>query len=98
LFTAQILRKTNLTEIISEARSGTIAHKNQKLNYDRHPFPSHSAPDFARLGGTSTIEVPFLKKGVPLGGTVYVTQLNTHARFLSFFLETRQRKNERKVS
>jgi hypothetical protein len=30
LFTAQLLRKTNLAEIFSEARSGTIAHKNQK--------------------------------------------------------------------
>ena len=30
LFTAQLLRKTNLAEIITEARSGTIAHKNQK--------------------------------------------------------------------
>jgi len=29
-FTAQLLRKTNLAEIFSEARSGTIAHKNQK--------------------------------------------------------------------
>jgi hypothetical protein len=29
LCTAQLLRKTNLTEIFSEARSGTIAHKNQ---------------------------------------------------------------------
>jgi hypothetical protein len=30
LFTAQLLRKTNLAEIFSEARSGTIAHKNKK--------------------------------------------------------------------
>ena len=30
LFTAQLLRKTNLAEIFSEARSGTIAHKTKK--------------------------------------------------------------------
>jgi hypothetical protein len=30
LFTAQLLRKTNLAEIFSESRSGTIAHKNKK--------------------------------------------------------------------
>jgi len=30
LFTAQLLRKTNLAEIFSEARSGTIARKNKK--------------------------------------------------------------------
>jgi hypothetical protein len=30
LFTAQLLRKTNLAEIFSKARSGTIAHKNKK--------------------------------------------------------------------
>jgi hypothetical protein len=30
LFTAQLLRKTNLDPIFSESRSGTIAHKNQK--------------------------------------------------------------------
>jgi hypothetical protein len=30
LFTAQLSRKTNLAEIFSEARSGTIAHKNKK--------------------------------------------------------------------
>jgi len=30
LFTAQLLRKTNLAEIFSKSRSGTIAHKNQK--------------------------------------------------------------------
>jgi hypothetical protein len=29
LFTAQLLRKMNLAEIFSEARSGTIAHKNK---------------------------------------------------------------------
>ena len=28
--TAQLLRKTNLAEIFSEARSGTIPHKNKK--------------------------------------------------------------------
>ncbi len=27
---AQLLRKTNLADIFSEARSGTIAHKNKK--------------------------------------------------------------------
>jgi hypothetical protein len=31
LFTAQLLRKTNLAEIFSKARSGTIAHKNKKI-------------------------------------------------------------------
>jgi hypothetical protein len=30
LFTAQLLRKTNLAEIFSKARSGTITHKNKK--------------------------------------------------------------------
>jgi len=30
LFTAQLLRKTNLAKIFSEAGSGTIAHKNKK--------------------------------------------------------------------
>ena len=30
LFTAQLLRKTNLAEIFSDARLGTIAHKNKK--------------------------------------------------------------------
>jgi hypothetical protein len=30
LFTAQLSRKTNLAEIFSESRSGTIAHKNKK--------------------------------------------------------------------
>jgi len=30
LFTAQLLRKTNLVEIFSESRSGTIVHKNKK--------------------------------------------------------------------
>jgi len=30
LFMAQLLRKMNLVEIFSEARSGTIAHKNRK--------------------------------------------------------------------
>ena len=31
LFTAQLLRKTNLAEIFSDARFGTIAHKNKEL-------------------------------------------------------------------
>jgi hypothetical protein len=39
LFTAQLLRKTNLAEIFSEARSGTIARTNKKKNYDSHPIP-----------------------------------------------------------
>jgi hypothetical protein len=30
LFTAQLLRKTNLAETFSKSRSGTIAHKNKK--------------------------------------------------------------------
>jgi hypothetical protein len=30
LFTAQLLRKTNLDPIFSESRSGMIAHKNKK--------------------------------------------------------------------
>jgi len=30
LFTAQLSRKTNLAEIFSESRSGTMAHKNKK--------------------------------------------------------------------
>jgi hypothetical protein len=30
LFTAQLLRKTNLADIFSDSRSGTIAHKNKK--------------------------------------------------------------------
>jgi hypothetical protein len=30
LFTAQLLRKTNLDPVFSESRSGTIAHKNKK--------------------------------------------------------------------
>ena len=30
LFTAQLLRKTNLEDIFSDSRSGTIAHKNKK--------------------------------------------------------------------
>jgi len=34
---AQLLRKTNLAEIFSEARSGTITHKNKK-NYGRLPM------------------------------------------------------------
>jgi hypothetical protein len=37
LFMAQLLRKTNLAEIFSEARSGTIAHKTKK-NYGSHPM------------------------------------------------------------
>jgi hypothetical protein len=31
LFTAQLLRKMNLAEIFSEARSGTIAHKKKRI-------------------------------------------------------------------
>ena len=38
LFTAQHLIKTNLAEIFSEARSGTIAHKNKTKNYCSHPL------------------------------------------------------------
>jgi hypothetical protein len=41
LFTAQRLRKTNLADIFSEARSGTIAHKNKKrITAVAHCFPS----------------------------------------------------------
>jgi len=38
LFTVQLLTKTNLAEIFSEARSGTIAHKNKKrITAGSHP-------------------------------------------------------------
>jgi hypothetical protein len=38
---AQLLRKTNLAEIFSEARSGTIAHKNKKriTAVTHYPYP-----------------------------------------------------------
>jgi len=37
-FYGTTFKKTNLAEIFSEARSGTIAHKNKKKNYGRHPL------------------------------------------------------------
>ena len=39
LFTAQLFRKTNLADIFSKSRSGTIPHKNKKNNYGSHPIP-----------------------------------------------------------
>jgi hypothetical protein len=45
LYTAQLLRKTDLADIFSESRSGTIAHKNKK----RITAVTHSTLWFACL-------------------------------------------------
>jgi hypothetical protein len=41
-------KQTNLAEILSEARSGTIAHQ-KKMNYGRHPLKRNRPWFFSRL-------------------------------------------------
>jgi hypothetical protein len=45
LFKAQLLRKTNLAEIFSEARSGTIARTNKKRFTAVTQYPAPSTTD-----------------------------------------------------